>query len=84
MNDLEYELLDELYFVISFQDLQETLGWTESTLLAQLVPLLQKNWIKCLDFQDNILPASPENLPDYYEKCLFLATKEGLKAHNSL
>ena len=83
MTDFEYDLLDELYFVIRFRDLKQALNWSEPLLLAQLTLLLQKNWVKCLDLQDHILAFPPEDLAQYYNDCLFLATKEGLQAHNS-
>lgn len=82
MNDQTFELLDELYFVIKFEALQAILGWERAVLLAELTALLQKKWIKCLDEKDNIWDIAPQDLPTIADSCLFLATKEGLKAHN--
>jgi hypothetical protein len=83
MTDFEFDLLDELYFVTSFQALQEKLAWSEAVLLEQLASLMQKGWIKCLDAQDNLLEFPPADLLTHYQTCLFLASKAGLKAHNS-
>ncbi len=83
MTNLEYELLDELYFVIRFQDLQQVLEWEETLLLNQLCLLLEKEWVKCIDTQGNHLDTLPANLPAQHLACLFLATKTGLKAHHS-
>ena len=83
MTERAFELLDELYFVIKFEALQAILGWKKEVLLAELIALLQKNWVKCLDAQDNIYTIEPQNLPNIADTCLFLATKEGLKAHHS-
>jgi len=82
MTDLEFDVLDELYFVVSFNDLQEELEIDEPTLKEVLHSLLQKKWIKCY------LNASEEALQDeidydnQYKSYHYLATKQGLLAHN--
>ena len=83
MTDQEFDLLDELYFVVSLSALQETLGWTRADVLENLACLLAKGWARCIDRQDQTLDISPADLPAYADTCLFLATKEGLKAHNT-
>jgi hypothetical protein len=83
MTDEEFELLDELYFVISFIQLQKVLVWEKTRLLEALASALSKGWVKCLDKQDNTLEILPKDLSAHYETCLFLATKEGLQTHNS-
>ena len=46
MTDLEYDLLDELYFVISFDALQNALNWVKLSIEEQLKNLLEKQWVK--------------------------------------
>ncbi len=67
MSDLEFDLLDELYFVQSYQYLQETLNWDDQTLKSTLQHLYDKAWI---------------NLLEQGQLYHYLATKAGLLAHN--
>lgn len=81
MTDLEFDLLDELYFVISFQEILVELNWTSDVLSQELEKLLQKEWIKTIERETmlelTLVPPSAD-----YHKYLFLATKKGLLAHN--
>ena len=83
MSDEEFDLLDELYFVQPYAVLQEALGWEDSQLLSTLTLLLDKGWIKCFSapdqecFEDIDLHAVGKSL-------MYLATKKGLMAHNTL
>ena len=47
MTDHEYEIIDELYFVISFEELQQRLGLDETELKQWLNSLLDLGYIKC-------------------------------------
>ena len=80
MTDQEFELLDELYFVTSFQDLINILDWDSSELKVILESLLEQGWIKALKSPDGdvIEEVDVSELNAYY----FLATKEGLMMHN--
>lgn len=82
MTTLEFDLLDELYFVISFNALQKELAWEEAILKTELTNLLQKGWVKYINAQTMI--EVPLNLiePNYH-LYLYLATKKGLLAHHS-
>lgn len=83
MNDAEFDLLDELYFVQPYDSVKESLGWDDQMLLETLNSLYQEGMIKCLSSPDEErfdvvdLFADGKNL--YY-----LATKKGLMAHNAL
>lgn len=82
MTDLEFDVLDELYFVIGFRQLQEELDIEEEVLKATLSTLLDKGWAKCF------LSVSEEALQDEidfdnsYKEYYYLASKTGLLAHN--
>jgi hypothetical protein len=83
MSDTEFDLLDELYFVQSLAQLQQSLGWGEGELKQALAALAEKGWVRCaalLDGQEP--PAAPDILAEG-EQYLYLATKAGLLAHNS-
>ncbi len=83
MTDEEFDLMDELYFVQSFNDLKETLGWEEAKLLSTLQLLFEKEYIKCLAGPDEELSVNPDISGEGKQYC-FLATKKGLLAHNTL
>ena len=82
MTDLEFDVLDELYFVISFDELKSATELDTETLRKVLLGLLHKGWIKC--FRDRIESLSPEevNFEHDYMRYYYLASKEGLLAHN--
>ncbi len=82
MNDLEYEILDELYFVISFNELMIKLSLSESTLKDSLGSLLQQNYIKCFDNVSDEIPPENVDFENNYRNYHYLASKEGLFAHN--
>ena len=84
MNDTEFDILDELYFVTSFQELKQNLGFAEEQLCQGLKRLAKSGFVKCLypdpdseiEFEESTFA---ENCRNYF----FLATKEGLLQHNS-
>jgi hypothetical protein len=82
MNDLEIDLLDELYFVQSYKEVRNALDWNDKNLQTHLFSLNQKGFVKLLINHDeeyngeNVLKSIPWN--DLY----FLATKKGLLEHN--
>lgn len=83
MNDKEFDLLDELYFVQGYDYLQETLGWEDEELMETLTSLYQKGMIKCLVGPDE----ERFDQVDIFKEgkdLFFLATKKGLMAHNTL
>ena len=84
MTDQEFDVLDELYFVISFQDLMRNLSWPAEAVLPVLKELVSKELVKCIDPQsEEEVELSLSELDKQYHKILFLATKKGLMEHNS-
>ncbi len=83
MSDKEFDLLDELYFVQSFSEIKEALGWADELLIENLFILNQKGFIKALKAQDSEYTADTtkiQNVP--WKELYFLATKKGLLEHN--
>ena len=82
MTDLEYDVIDNLYFVTSYGSLKEELSFDDRVLMQLLWRLMEKRWVKCLrDPESEIWPDHHEfelNFSDYH----YLATKEGLFLHN--
>ncbi|MDA0314334.1 MAG: hypothetical protein O2829_02375 [Bacteroidetes bacterium] len=83
MSDEEFDLLDELYFVQPYSVLQEALGWEDSQLLDTLILLKNKGWIKCFSAPDREC-FDLINLHEVGKELLYLATKKGLMAHNTI
>lgn len=85
MEDIEFDVLDELYFVQSFDDLQHALDLPLEQLLDTLSQLIERGWVKCFQQEgsDEVVNNEEINLPKYYNTYQYLATKEGLLAHNS-
>lgn len=83
MSDDEFDLLDELYFVQPYSVLQEALGWKDKHLLDTLGMLKEKGWVKCFIAPDQEC-FDAINLYEVGKDLLYLATKKGLMAHNTL
>ena len=84
MNEIEYDIIDELYFVTSYGDIATALNLNEEELSLYLAELIKKGYIKALfpdpdtevEFDENLFWA---NFRQYF----YLATKAGLISHNS-
>lgn len=83
MTEGEFVVLDELYFVQSFAELQESTALGEEALKEVLEGLLAKGWIRCLSSRSGEPAADVETLPEQFQNYFYLATKDGLLAHNS-
>ena len=83
MTELEYEILDELYFVISFQDLKQRLSLEEAELKSALSSLLQQDYINCFGNISDEIPPAQLDFENNYRNYHYLASKEGLFAHNT-
>lgn len=83
MSDTEFELLDELYFVQTYDFIKESLKWDDTLLLETLNSLYQSGMIKCLSAPDTER-FDQVDLFKEGKNLFYLATKKGLMVHNSL
>ena len=83
MSDQEFDILDELYFVTPFEQLQKTLGMAEPDLKTALETLISKGWVKCFHAGSVEIVTNEMNFEAEYRNYHYLATKAGLFAHNS-
>ena len=83
MNDQEFDVMDELYFVISFEDLKDKVHLQEGELKKILGSLLHKNYVKCFKNVSDELPHEEVDFERNYRIYHYLASKQGLFAHNS-
>ncbi len=84
MTDREFEIMDELYFVQTFDALLEATKLPESELKQGLNQLIDKGWAKCLNSLTVEVGAEVTDFETKYRNYYYLATKAGLLAHNSI
>lgn len=83
MTDLEYDILDELYFIQPYAYLLDTLELDNAVLKENLGVIIEKGWVKCFR-QDNTEVFTDDLAFElHYRNYLYLATKRGLMAHNA-
>ncbi|AYA36807.1 hypothetical protein D3Y59_06900 [Hymenobacter oligotrophus] len=84
MTDAEFDILDELYFVSSFHDLQQRTSFSPNELEQHLRGMLEQGLIRCFwPDPDTELAYEPSLFGAVRQDCFFLATKEGLLQHNT-
>ncbi len=84
LTDQEFDVLDELYFVVHFKELYEKMGWDKQELMQTLIKLIHKDWVKCMDSPDGLSYTGDLNMLQDLDQMFFLATKKGLLKHNSV
>jgi len=82
MTDEEFDLIDQLYFIQSFPDLLASSGLDELALLVQLNNLHEKGWLKTVALLDGDTPPNPIQIQEEGTTYFYVASKEGLLAHN--
>jgi hypothetical protein len=82
MSEHEFLVLDELYFVISFQELMDNLEIPESEVVSTLKVLHGKGWLRCYTPNGEQVDEEKTDLDRSFSNYHYLATKAGLKAHN--
>ena len=82
MSDLEFDVLDELYFVTHHDELLASTDLDDSDLKPILIKIYNKGWLKCYSEPDEELDPSLVDLEVNFRNYFYLASKEGLKAHN--
>jgi hypothetical protein len=83
VTDEEFELLDSLYFISSFDAIKSELRWQELVLKERLIELIKKGWVKCLETSSDHEIEDMTKFDLNYKNWNYLVTKEGLFAHNS-
>ncbi len=83
MTELEFDILDEMYFLISFDKLRQELELETDLLVDQLANLHSKGWIRILSGEVDAHPDALANFKEEFRNYNYLASKTGLLAHNS-
>ncbi len=82
MTDDEFDLIDELYFVQSYDYLKQELDWEDEKLLVILQRLVDKEWINCFSNPDEEIFDDPD-IQNKGKGYFYLASKKGLLAHHA-
>ncbi len=83
MSDLEYDIVDELYFVTNYLSLKNNLKLSHELIFDGLKSLLDKEYIIYFTEIDGIENPKIDFTEKSMQNLLFLASKKGLLAHNS-
>ena len=83
MTNAEFEILDELYFLKSFAELNRVLVFTETTWKIELANLYQKGWLRCYESAIQEPLTGEPDFENNFHKYYYLATKAGLLAHTT-
>lgn len=83
MSNREYEILDTLYFTVSFDYLEKELNTESVQLRDELIALINKGWVKCIEKISEKEIEDIERIKNNYKEYNYLASKKGLMAHNS-
>lgn len=83
MTDHEFEVLDELYFVTSYEDLRSSSEIPDDILKQTLVSLVKKGWVRIYSNMYEESEIEPIDFKTNPTKYHYLASKKGLMKHNS-
>lgn len=84
MNDIQFEIIDKLYFVEPYSTLLKEIQVPENVLKNELKEMIKLGWVQVMQFDEKYQDyvATPffnvDDLHSYY----FLATKAGLLNHH--
>ncbi|RLD22699.1 MAG: hypothetical protein DRI71_07140 [Bacteroidetes bacterium] len=82
MSEAEYDIMDQLYFVTSYEDIKELSEVDESVITSVLWMFINKGWVKCFAGPENEIEVAEEEFKTNFVNYHYLASKQGLLAHN--
>ncbi len=83
MTNQEFDILDNLYFLTSFNTLAENCGLPDKTLKESVWGLIEKEWVLCHQNRDEEINPTKEEFESTFSNYHYLASKKGLLAHNA-
>ncbi|MBX3100891.1 MAG: hypothetical protein KF690_00115 [Bacteroidetes bacterium] len=84
LTDIQFRILDALYFVEPFDNIVSEVGGSPAVVAAELKELITRRWVQVMAFD----PRSQDYVPTFFHDAdnmhayHYLATKEGLLKHN--
>jgi len=82
MSDNEFDVMDQLYFVTSYNELKEVSGLEDKLIEAILWGFIKNDWVKCLKDPEVEVEVDEVAFEKNYTNYYYLASKAGLLAHN--
>lgn len=84
MTEIEFDIIDELYFVTPYGQIRDALLLTDEELGKSLKELVALSYVKCYyPNPDTEVEYNDATFSKNYQQYFFLATKIGLIVHNS-
>ncbi|MEM6735912.1 MAG: hypothetical protein AAGC64_07775 [Bacteroidota bacterium] len=83
MTEIEYNILDQLYFVTSYQKLREELGYSHDQLKFNLREMIKNGLVRVYNEIDQELEQDKLDMQHSFQSYYYLASKKGLFEHNS-
>lgn len=83
MTDDEFNILDELYFVTSYQNLKDGSELDNKSLQQNLISMVGAGLVRVYKNVDEASELSEINMSDHFKSYFYLASKKGLLEHNS-
>ena len=84
MTDEEYEIIDQLYFVVGYAELAGTATLQPVVIRQVLWDIIEKGWVKCLSGPETEIWPDEDEFARNYSNYYYLATKKGLFKHNEI
>ena len=82
MSEVEYDIMDQLYFITSFGDVKDLSGVDEPVITVVLWRFISNGWVKCFDGPEKEVELTEDDFKTNFAKYHYLASKQGLLAHN--
>ena len=82
MSEAEYDIMDQLYFVTSFDDIRDLSEVKQTVLTEVLWKFISRGWVKCFSDPENEIEVAEGDFMTNFAKYHYLASKQGLLAHN--
>ncbi|MFY0689429.1 MAG: hypothetical protein JXQ90_19815 [Cyclobacteriaceae bacterium] len=83
MTDKEFDVLDELYFVTPYKELALGCKLDDNELREVLMSLFLKKFLRVYEEPDVELEQDQVDFEQQFKQYYYLASKEGLLAHNT-
>jgi len=84
LNEVQFQILDAIYFVEPFTNILDEVDATRPVIVDELRNMIDKGWIQVMQYDEEKGDYVRTNIydTDHLEDYHFLATKEGLLKHN--
>lgn len=83
MDELHYDIIDELYFITTFDQLLSSIGLEEQVVKEKIWELIEIQHVKAMVNYDNELELNKETFENNFRIYHYIATKKGLMWHNT-